>query len=411
MFAMACRIIVVFFILADSLLLCGCMKHAQLNISDISKEVCDFKPKRRECFAADTAFPEGAWREIRPFRVFLPVDAEIEGCCLDFEFGRIDIAVPNTRLCAATVVMRACNDDISSMLEYYQSFSSDGRSGRSVKARKKNSQGVVWYMEKKYADRRILMELRGAFSNEMKLSCWCELDSGISLRAILSGCAIADSACEWLWRLLRGIKIEIKCRDAFNCLRTKAPFISNIPTTRKLQWNDANPDIGTYEWTSFRSFRVFLPSKLKVECCGVGDEHFVFDLPDKSHYVTAYSIDLEDGEIDRKLEFYSYSMADLNDGIPSEEKEKIHIALVFREMAGIDWYMEKKCADRRLLIEHRHQREGLEGLLCCCEFYEGPCVIFKIRGNGAIDSEDLEFFMKICQEFKYEKVMEAQDSF
>ena len=76
-----------------------------------------------------------------------------------------------------------------------------------------------------------------------------------------------------------------------------------------------------------------------------------------------------------------------------------------------DWYMEKKCADRRLLIEHRHQREGLEGLLCCCEFYEGPCVIFKIRGNGAIDSEDLEFFMKICQEFKYEKVMEAQDSF
>ena len=37
MFVMACRIIVVFFILADSLLLCGCMKHAQLNIPDISK--------------------------------------------------------------------------------------------------------------------------------------------------------------------------------------------------------------------------------------------------------------------------------------------------------------------------------------------------------------------------------------
>ena len=411
---MHCGILACFSVLTANLLLCGCLKHENPNRSYVqasrSMRTCDYAPERRACPTNDTPFADGSWREFRPFRVFLPTGVEVKGCCLAFEFGRLDLIVPGTDLHVGIVVSGEGREDINPILEYYQSFRGcDKRIGEGANARVKNSQGVVWYMEKKYSDRRLLMDVHGYSRSCMETRCWCELDTGVSLFAVYPAGDIEDLNCEWLWRLFRSIKVEIKCRDAFNCLRTEASAISHIPATRKLQWNDVNPDIGAFEWRSFRQFRVFLPSNVSVECCCIDEEDFVFDLPDKCHYVTAYGIDMEDSEIEKKLDLYAYSMSDLNGGISVKEKEKIQIALAFREMAGIDWYMEKKCTDRRLLVEHRHQSETCEGVLCCCEFDEGPCVYFKIRGSGAIDRENLEYFMKVCEEFKYEEIAVQQN--
>ena len=403
------RILVGFTILTVNLLWCGCLEHEDTNRfheqCNRSEGPCGFVPERRACPTNDTPFADGTWREFRPFRVFLPIGVEVESCCLSLELGRMNMVVPGTSLHATMVVSGNSGDDIDSMIEYSQSFSSDEQSVQRANVPGINSQSIVWYMEKKYPDRRILMELRGSSASGMRLRGYCELKTGVSLFAVRSEDDVAYPTCELLWRLLRSIKVEIKCRDAFNCLRTEAPGASHIPATRKLQWKEVNLDIGDFEWKSFRQFRVFLPSNVNVECCCIDEEDFVFDMPDKSHYVTAYGIDLEDDEIDKKLELYSYSSADLDGSIPLEEKEKIHIALVLREVAGIDWYMERKCRDRRLLIEHRHQSETCEGVLCCCEFDEGPCVYFKIRGSGAIDRENLEYFMKVCEEFRYEEIV------
>ena len=393
---------IVFLILATSMLIFGCMKNAKTSCSVVMH---GYIPVRRECPTNDTPFAEGSWREFRPFRVFFPAGAEIESCCLDYEFGRITIDIPGTGHCASLVVLADGRVDIDSMLEYYRSFSGcDEHCVPLTNSGNGNRLGEIRYTENNYPDRRLLMERRGLPGSEMTLDFFCEMDSGVKLFGTYTDCDIADSSCEWLWRFFRSIKVDIKCYDAFNCLAKGTITGADIHATKKIQWNELSQDIGPFEWNEFRQFRVFMPCGVKVECCCDEEDHFVFDMLDENHYVTGCCMDYEESEIDRRLELYSYSSNDLDGSIALKEKEKIYIALLFREMAGIDWYMEKKSHDRRLLIEHRHQSELYEGILCCCEFKEGHSVLFKVRGSGQIDHENLEYIIKICEGFNYEEM-------
>jgi len=379
------------FLLAAGMLICGCLRHVEPARPE---GVRGSAPERRDCPANDTPFAEVSWLEFRPFRMLMPTNVEVDCCCECLDFGRVDMMVPGVSLWASIVVLGASGGEISAMLEEYQLI---------AETQKKSRNGVVWYMERQYPDRRLLMDMQGSSLVGWKLRCCCEIDSGECLMVqVESDAEFAATTCEWIWRLCRSLKIDIKCFDTFSCLKRPDQPDSNVFATRKLPWGDGGLDSEDFEWKQIRCFRIYLPSKVNVEHCCVDHDSFVFDMPYSSHYVTVCCSDEGSDDIDDKIDFYSYSSADLNGDLSLDIKRKILISIALREMAGIDYYMEKRFSDRRLLVEHRHQSIDREGVACYCEFYGGPHVSFRVRGSGVVDRKDFEWILMVCRNFKIE---------
>ncbi len=378
------------FVAVVELLCFGCVRQTASIAPD---DMCVCEPRRRECPTNDTPFVEMSWREFRPFCVFVPSDIEMECCCVE-DGCRMMLTVPGMDILVKVCVLESNLNDIDLAL---------------VLRRLPWRNPLDWHMEKRYSDRRLLMCYDVSSSSEAKLYCYCEFDSGECLFFMIPYLeqGNADYVSAWLWRLCRSLKFEVKCRDAFNCMKAESPINQNVPAVAKIKWDRIAPDLGTFEWRSFRWFELFVPSDVKVDYCTISGNDFVFDLPGERHYVTIVIYGELDDFIADQDEFCSYSGDMLSGKLPPDEKEKVRLALGQRQRIGLDWYMNEEFPDRRLLVVHRNQREGCEGVACYCEYEDGVCVEFCIRGSGPISKDEIDYFLQICRTVRVREIDEG----
>ncbi len=255
-----------------------------------------------------------------------------------------------------------------------------------------------WYVEKKFQDRRMLMESIGSQSGRRTLQCHCELESGDCLQFLVRlPSEVEDQTCEQLWRLCRNFKFENKCLDAFNCSSAASSPSADIRPLPRLEWKEPGLDLGVCEWKSFPHYQVFMPSRIDFGCCELYDDHFVFDLPGDRHYVTVDCLGKNRDELDNCVERYACSGTALKDETSPKERMEMLEALAWRRTSGADWYIDKTFSDRRLVVEHRRQGEQCEGLACYCEFAEGETCLFSVRGSGVISDEEIDYFLQLCK--------------
>lgn len=365
----------------------GCKTQESVDSSD-GVRVC--RMERRECHFDDAPYAEMSWKEFRPFRVLVPYGVEVKCCCMDE--GRMAMSVPGVAAPVIVCVLDRSSDSIGLLIKLHQLAADDSR----VRGMLPACDG--WYVEKKFHDRRMLMELIGSQSGRRTLQCHCELKSGDCLQFLVRlPSEVEDQTCEQLWRLCRNFKFENKCLDAFNCSSATSSPSADIRPLPRLEWKETGLDLGVCEWKLLRQFQVFMPSSVDVGCCEMDYEHFVFDLPGKRHYVTVDCLGEDSDEIGNQVELYTWSSAALKGEKSQEERMKIQEALAWRRTSGADWFIDKKFSDRRLVIEHRMQGEQCEGLTCYCEFAEGATFRFSVRGSGAIRDEEIDYFLKLCK--------------
>lgn len=385
----------------------------------------------RECPTNDAPYAEMTWKEFRPFRVMVPSGMEVK-CCHQEE-GRMLMMVPDIEnpVCAR-VYLDKSEDIIDGLIECYRTVACDS----------KKHTNVDWYSEAKYQDRRMLMDST-VFSDEVSVQCVCELDSGERLLFwTRSTPAVADSASENLWRVCRNIKFANKCLDAFNCMESDTPYVvtrewiwevcSNLTIEDKLldkfgggkfdaasvsngcaltkqEWEDPVADLGVFEWKSFEQYSVYLPADVEVECCCLDVYEFVFDLPGKHHYVTICAHEEDSDVLDDEVEFLRLNEVPRSSAAAGE-KVKWSYDNKFRQWTGIDWFIDKRLSDRRLVVEHRHQSEECEGVSCYCEFDEGPVLVLYVRGSGAISCDEIDYFLQVCKKIEVKEKDEGADA-
>lgn len=379
-----------FFVLVVVLLVSGCRMQERAEPSDGAR-VC--RMRQRECTTNDAPYAEMTWKAFRPFSVSVPPDIEVKCCCMDE--GQMEMVVPGIAIPVVVRVLDRFSDAISGLIEYYRSPPGDAKG---IDGRFDDDD---WFMEKKYSDRRMMMDLRVSSSDERLLRCFCELDSGERLLFLADlSSKVDDSTCEQIWRLCHNFKFKNNCLDAFNCNVNASLLVADVPPLARLAWKESELDIGECEWKSLRQIQVFAPSSVGIESCGIDDEHFVFDLPGKRHYVTACYFGEDPGMIDEQLAIYIWSSTALKGVKSSDERLKMQYVLRLRQLAGIDWYMDNQFADRRLVVEHRRQSEECEGLACYCIFAEGLSMRFRVRGGGVISDSEIDYFLRLCKVIK-----------
>lgn len=415
-------------VFAIGLALCGCIGLEEPAGADGSRGEL---PVLRECPTNDALYAEMTWKEFRPFRVMVPSGVEVK-CCHQEE-GRMLMMVPDIEnpVCAR-VYLDKSEDIIDGLIECYRTVACDS----------KKHTNVDWYSEAKYQDRRMLMDST-VFSDEVSVQCVCELDSGERLLFwTRSTPAVADSASENLWRVCRNIKFANKCLDAFNCMESDTPYVvtrewiwevcSNLTIEDKLldkfgggkfdaasvsngcaltkqEWEDPVADLGVFEWKSFEQYSVYLPADVEVECCSLDVYEFVFDLPGKHHYVTICAHEEDSDVLDDEVEFLRLNEVPRSSAAAGE-KVKWSYANKFRQWTGIDWFIDKRLSDRRLVVEHRHQSEECEGVSCYCELDGGPVVVLYVRGSGAISCDEIDYFLQVCKKIEVKEKDEGADA-
>ena len=415
-------------VFAIGLALCGCIGLEEPAGADGSRGEL---PVLRECPTNDALYAEMTWKEFRPFRVMVPSGVEVK-CCHQEE-GRMLMMVPDIEnpVCAR-VYLDKSEDIIDGLIECYRTVACDS----------KKHTNVDWYSEAKYQDRRMLMDST-VFSDEVSVQCVCELDSGERLLFwTRSTPAVADSASENLWRVCRNIKFANKCLDAFNCMESDTPYVvtrewiwevcSNLTIEDKLldkfgggkfdaasvsngcaltkqEWEDPVADLGVFEWKSFEQYSVYLPADVEVECCSLDVYEFVFDLPGKHHYVTICAHEEDSDVLDDEVEFLRLNEVPRSSAAAGE-KVKWSYANKFRQWTGIDWFIDKRLSDRRLVVEHRHQSEECEGVSCYCELDGGPVAVLYVRGSGAISCDEIDYFLQVCKKIEVKEKDEGADA-
>lgn len=385
-------------ILAVVLCACGCADNA---IAEPSAGVRIRRMKQRECLTNDAPCSVMVWKEFRPFRVSVPLGVEVKCCCVDD--GRLELSIPGVVASVTACVLDRSVDVIGGLIESYQVIANGpaGEIGRLA--------DDGWYMEKKFQDRRMLMDVRTSSSGERTLRCFCDLDSGALLLFLVDlPSEVDDSIFEQLWGICRDFKFESKCADAFCCSAVATPLTGEVLPLPRLKWKDLRLDLGDYEWKSLRQLQVFVPSCLDVECCGIDDEDFVFDLPGSRHYVTAVDLGEDTDVIDNQVKLYALSSAALKGRNPSEEKLGMQYALTLRQMSGADWFIDERFSDRRLVVEHRQQGARREGITCYCELDKGPTMRFRVRGRGVISGDEIDYFLMLCRIIKVRRCASAQ---
>ena len=370
------------FLFVVGLTLCGCVGLEEPSCADGGRTGL---PVLRECPTNDAPYAEMTWKEFRPFRVMVPPEVEVK-CCHQGE-GQMVLMVPGMENpLHARIYLDKTMDIIDVLCESYRTADHDS----------KKQLNVDWYTEAKYQDRRMLMS-SSVCSDEVELQCVCEFDSGERLRFLTrSTLDAANSASVFLWRMCRNIKFENKCLDAFNCMESDTSYVvtrewiwevccnlkiedkrldnldgkkfevasvSNGCALAKREWEDPVADLGEFEWKSFEQYSLFLPANIEVECCGVDVDEFIFDLPGKHHYVTICAYGEDSDALDDQVGFLKSSEAPQS-SVAAGEKVKCYYANKLRQWMGIDWYIDKRFSDRRLVVEHRHQSKECEGVSC-----------------------------------------------
>ena len=165
-------------------------------------------------------------------------------------------------------------------------------------------------------------------------------------------------------------------------------------------------DIGAVEWKTFEQYSVYLPTDVEVECCSLDVYEFVFDLPGKHHYVTICAYEEDSDALDDEVEFLRLNEVPRS-STAAGEKVKWSCANKFRQWTGIDWFIDKRLSDRRLVVEHRHQSEGCEGVSCYCELDGGPVVVLYVRGSGAISCDEIDYFLQVCKKIEVKVKVEG----
>ena len=373
-----------------SLILSGCKTQMGLGSSG---EVAARYAEQRVCTYNDAPYAVMNWREFRPFRVWIPSGVEPKCCYLDD--GLMEVLMPDTDIPVMMRVLDKSAGEIEGLIAYYQSDFNKGTDFRNECRR-----DDVWYMEKSYSDRRMLMDMSVSPFDERTLRCFCELDSGDSLLFFADVASNAvDSVCEYVWRLARNMKYENKCVDAFNCTHLM-PRVADMRPPEKLQWRETGSDIGRWEWKSLRGLQVFLPATLDVIRCGIDEKDFIFDLLENRHYVVAEILDYDSDVIDNQVAFYTFSDDMMKEARSSDERLKMKYMITLRQLSGVDWFIYEDFSDRRLVIEHRQRSENCEGMVCYCELPDGLCMKFKVRGSGAISDAELDCLLQICKSFQ-----------
>lgn len=410
------------YVFAIGLALCGCIGLEEPVGADGSRGEL---PVLRECPTNDAPYAEMTWKEFRPFRVMVPSGVEVK-CCHQDE-GRMLMMVPGMEnpVCAGVCLDR--NEDIIDVLSKIH------------RAVVKKYNFVDWYTEAKYQDRKMLMDASFC-QGDVGLRCVCELDSGERLQFLTQSTpAAADSTSENLWRMCRNIKFANKCLDAFNCMESDTTYVgtrkclwefcigrkvedkevdklegwefdvssvSNGCALTKREWEDPAADLGALEWKSFEQYSVYLPAGVEVESCSIDVDEFVFDLPGKHHYVTICAYEEDSDALDDDVEFLRLNEVPRS-STAAGEKVKWSCANKFRQWTGIDWFIDKRLSDRRLVVEHRHQSEECEGVSCYCELDGGPVVVLYVRGSGAISCDEIDYFLQVCKKIEVKVKVEG----
>lgn len=362
-------------------------------------------PVRKECEFQESQINSLEKMIFRPFEVYMPTNvANVDCCCLGD--GSLFFDTPDAELCV--IMFPLCYDDrvINDKIELYAKVQRGSRRSISsdedmemceLKRLCGNVRHEWWYMVKEYQDRRILMEHFKKSSGENVLYCYCELTDGVSTKFVMNSNNTIDmTVCKWLWQLCQVFQIKVKYIDSNKRYDPLQRFERISQLRRNCTFTGGESQ--EFEWKHVGSANLYSFSNANVGQCHVhGQDHYVLDLPNTEHYVTIQD-DVQD-VIDNKIELYGYLEMVRNTDTISNLTDMVQCAVVLGRQLGIDWYIEERCLDRRLLIEHSCDFIGVERLKCYCAFADGRCILFEMRGVSAIDNDAVQCFWSLCRKF------------